>query len=148
MLLKLHISAIKSTTHGSATGQLNKAFHQQATCFPGSVALGGETVSLPLGSAALECGLFTVMERKSNLMLRCIMLHCVVENCLSSLQKYRYSNMWNSGTVKWLRLSECEYTDTRAHCTAVCSSLTAEINIQAILNLEKCKFVFEKNMIV
>lgn len=85
MLLKLHISAIKSTTHDSATGQLNKAFNQQATCFSGYVALGGETVSLPLGSAALECGLFIMKERKQNLMLRCVMLHCVLGNCFTSL---------------------------------------------------------------
>lgn len=69
MLLKLHISAIESTTHDSATGQLNKAFNQQAMGFS-NVALGGETVSLPLGSAALEWGLFITVERKQNLMLR------------------------------------------------------------------------------
>lgn len=105
MLLKLHISAIKSTTHDSATGQLNKAFNQQAACFSGYVAFGGKTVSLPLGSAAVVRGLSIIMERKQNLMLHYVMLCCVLGHCIRSLSKSRHLNKQNSRTAKQLRLS-------------------------------------------
>lgn len=54
MLLKLHVSAARSTTCDSAIGQINKAFNQWATCSSGYVAFGGKTVLLPLDSALLS----------------------------------------------------------------------------------------------
>lgn len=84
MLLKLHIRASKSVTHDSATGQLNKAFNQQATCFSRYIAFGGKTVSPPLGSAVLVCGVSVMMERKQNLMLHYIRLHSVLGHCFRS----------------------------------------------------------------
>lgn len=86
MLLKLHISAIKPVTHDSATGQLNKAFNQQATCFSGYVAFGGKTVLLPLDSAALVSGLSIVMQREQDVMLHFVTLHCVLGHCFRSLK--------------------------------------------------------------
>lgn len=77
MLLKVHVSATKSTTCDSAIGQINKAFNRQATCSSGYVAFGGKIVLLPLDSALLVYGLSIMMEKnpKSYDTLCYVMLH-------------------------------------------------------------------------
>lgn len=52
--------------------------------------------------------------------------------------------MQNSRTVKQIRLAECEYSDNHAQYTEKRNSWTTQINVQAILKLGKCKFLFKK----
>lgn len=88
ILLKLYISAIKSTKNDSATGQLNKAFNQQTTCFSGLAALGFCTTGIQVfyhGGKKTKSNVMSCYTVFSGIAL----VHC-------KIQTFKYTELKNS----------------------------------------------------